>query len=75
MTRSRSLALMTAAVAVLLMHVQPTAQGGQQDQQPATNEQQSFRFKTGVELINVTATVSNPMPPRCMPVRRPSIAR
>jgi Ca-activated chloride channel family protein len=42
------------------MHAQPIAQSGQQDQQPATNEQQqSFRFKTGVELINVTATVTD----------------
>ena len=66
MTRSRSLALATAAVAVLLMNAHANARGGQQDQrqqeqqQPTGNgEQQSFRFKTGVELINVTATVTD----------------
>jgi Ca-activated chloride channel family protein len=63
MTRRRSLALATAAVAVLLMNAHATARGGQQDQQqqqPTGNgEQQSFRFKTGVELINVTATVTD----------------
>jgi len=40
----------------------PQSQSGQQSQQgqqPANNEQQAFRFKTGVELINVTATVTD----------------
>src|SRR6476659_6104210 len=60
MTRSRSFALATAAVAMLLMNVHANARGGQQDQQqPKKNDQESFRFKTGVELINVTATVSD----------------
>lgn len=63
MTRRRSLALATMAVAILLMHADPYARGGQQNQQPqeppASGEQQSFRFKTGVELINVTATVTD----------------
>src|SRR3954466_1052205 len=64
MIRSRSLALATAAAAVLLMTAHADA-GGQQAQQqqqpqpPATGDQQSFRFKTGVELINVTATVTD----------------
>jgi VWFA-related protein len=60
MTRSRSLALATAAAAILLMNAQANARGDQQDQQqPTSSEQQSFRFKTGVELINVTATVTD----------------
>ena len=61
MTRSRSFALATAAVAMLLMNVHANARGGQQDQQqqPNNSDQQSFRFKTGVELINVTATVTD----------------
>src|SRR6476659_1604662 len=60
MTRSRSFALATAAVAMLLMNVHANARGGQQDQQqPKKNDQESFRFKTGVELINVTATVTD----------------
>src|SRR3954465_3254176 len=57
MRRSRSLALAAAVLAVLLMNAHADAQGGQQDQPQSKNtEQQSFRFKTGVELINVTAT-------------------
>jgi len=42
------------------MNAHANAGGGRQDQQPQnTTEQQSFRFKTGVELINVTATVTD----------------
>ena len=64
MTRSRSPALATAAAAVLLMTAHANARGGQQgqpqqQQPPATGDQPSFRFKTGVELINVTATVTD----------------
>jgi VWFA-related protein len=64
MIRSRSLALATAAAAVLSMtaHADAGAQQAQQQQQPqppATGDQPSFRFKTGVELINVTATVTD----------------
>jgi len=63
MTRSRSLALAIAAVAIVLMSAYTNAQSSQQAQQPQPqsngNEQQSFRFKTGVELINVTATVTD----------------
>ncbi|MFL6279590.1 MAG: VWA domain-containing protein [Vicinamibacterales bacterium] len=60
MRRSRSLALAAAAAAVLLMNAHARAQGGQQDQRQSGNtDQQSFRFKTGVELINVTATVTD----------------
>jgi VWFA-related protein len=62
MTRSRSLALATAAAAVLLMTAHANARSGQQGQQQqprATGEQPSFRFKTGVELINVNATVTD----------------
>ena len=60
MARTRSLVLATAAAAVLWVGAQADARGQQQDQQPQQgNEQQSFRFKTGVELINVTATVTD----------------
>lgn len=67
MTRTRSFALATAALAVVLMNAQAIARGSQQNQQPQQQrpeqsngtEQQSFRFKTGVELINVTATVTD----------------
>lgn len=63
MTRSRSRALAAVAMAVVLMTSAASAQNGQQDQQqqqpPANGEQQAFRFKTGVELINVTATVTD----------------
>jgi Ca-activated chloride channel family protein len=64
MARSRSLALATAAVAIVLLNAQANARQGQQDQQQQpqqsnNTEQQSFRFKTGVELINVTATVTD----------------
>lgn len=38
---------------------QPEQSGQPQQQQPATNDGQSFRFRTGVELINVTATVTD----------------
>ena len=51
-----------AAVAVVLINVQANARGGQQQdkqQSQGTGDQPSFRFKTGVELINVTATVTD----------------
>jgi len=60
MRRSRSLALAAAVLAVLLMNAHADAQSGQQDQpQSGDTGQQAFRFKTGVELINVTATVTD----------------
>jgi Ca-activated chloride channel homolog len=67
MTPTRSFAVAIAAVSVVLIHAQATARGSQQNQQPQQqqpepshgNEQQSFRFKTGIELINVTATVTD----------------
>jgi len=63
MTRSRSLGLATAVAAVLIVSAHANVRGsGRQDQPqqpPATNDQQAFRFKTGVELINVTATVTD----------------
>jgi VWFA-related protein len=68
MFRSRSLALATGAVAIVLMNAHANARSGQQSQsqqqqqqpqQSNGSEQQSFRFKTGVELINVTATVTD----------------
>src|SRR5688572_17084016 len=57
-------ALATAAAAALWMGATPEgrardAGGWQEPQQPAPDERQSFRFRTGVELINVTATVTD----------------
>src|SRR4051812_9470110 len=55
----------TASAAVVLLasaHAQPpqTAPAPQPQTQPkAGGDDQSFRFKSGVELINVTATVSD----------------
>src|SRR5689334_14133921 len=70
MTRvPRPIALfLTASAAVVLLasvHAQPpqTAPLPPQPQAPPPktgDDQSSFRFKSGVELINVTATVSDP---------------
>ena len=64
MTHIKPLALATVAAAALWMGATPegrardiAAQQGQQP--PASDEPQSFRFRTGVELINVTATVTD----------------
>jgi len=57
--------LATVAAAALWMGARPEGrerdldQQQQQPQQPATDDSQSFRFRTGVELINVTATVTD----------------
>jgi Ca-activated chloride channel family protein len=55
--------LALAATAALLMGATPEGRtrdnGTQQAQQPAAREPESFRFRTGVELINVTATVTD----------------
>jgi len=56
--------LATAAAAALWMGATPEgrareAGGWQERPQPAPDESQSFRFRTGVELINVTATVTD----------------
>jgi Ca-activated chloride channel family protein len=64
MKSTKLLALVTAATAALLMGATPEGRtrddAAQQSQQPpATSEPQSFRFRTGVELINVTATVTD----------------
>ena len=60
----KPLSLAAFTCAALLMGATPegrargtSAQQGQQP--PATSEPQSFRFRTGVELINVTATVTD----------------
>jgi len=60
----RLLPLLTAAAAALLMGAAPEGRArdsaAQQEQQPpATSDPQSFRFRMGVELINVTATVTD----------------
>jgi Ca-activated chloride channel homolog len=63
MAPSKSLALALVAATVLIIGAHPGAQqdrtSQQQDPQSASGEQQSFRFRTGVELINVTATVTD----------------
>ena len=64
MTHIKPLALATVAAAALWMGATPEGRArdtdDQQSQQPpATDEPQSFRFRTGVELINVTATVTD----------------
>lgn len=56
--------LATVAAAALWMGARPEGRERdldqqQQQQQPATDDSQSFRFRTGVELINVTATVTD----------------
>src|SRR5687767_2965658 len=57
-------ALATAAAAALWMGATPEARardagGWQERPQPAPDDSQSFRFLTGVELINGTATVTD----------------
>ncbi len=49
-------AVLAMAAASTLLHAQ---QQQQQQQQPQQQESQSFRFRTGVELVNVTATVTD----------------
>ncbi|MEP6918567.1 MAG: VWA domain-containing protein [Acidobacteriota bacterium] len=57
--------LVAAAAAALLMGAQPEGRGRDQpaqptqEQQPAQSDPQQFRFRTGIELINVTATVTD----------------
>ena len=56
--------LATVAAAALWMGARPEGREldldqQPQQQQPATDDSQSFRFRTGVELINVTATVTD----------------
>ena len=51
-TLKRTTLIVTAAVALALAVT--SAQ-----ERPASGEQESFRFRSGVELINVTATVSD----------------
>lgn len=72
MARSKPLALAMVVAAVLIVSAHPSARQSktqqpqqQQQQQPQQQDQQSgsngqaFRFRTGVELINVTATVTD----------------
>jgi len=64
MKHIKPLALATVAAAALWMGATPEGRArditGQQGQpQPPPDEPQSFRFRTGVELINVTATVTD----------------
>jgi len=60
MFRAVPIAVAVAAALVVSLHGQQ-GQQGQQPQAPARpgGEDQGFRFKSGVELINVTATVSD----------------
>ncbi len=52
MNKRHALSVTAIVAAVLLLGVRPGAQQGQDDRQ-------AFRFRTGVELINVTATVTD----------------
>ena len=65
MARSKSPALAMVAAVLLIVCAHPYARQNSAGQQPQQKEPQSgsgeqaFRFRTGVELINVTATVSD----------------
>jgi Ca-activated chloride channel homolog len=64
MKHIKPLALATVAIAALWMGATPEGRAQDQrqtqdQQQPQSSDPQSFRFRTGVELINVTATVSD----------------
>jgi Ca-activated chloride channel family protein len=64
MKRTTLAAIAIAAAAAIFMGAQPEGrardnEAPQAQQQPETSEPQSFRFRTGVELINVTATVTD----------------
>lgn len=53
-------ALAASATAIVLLAAGARPEGRAYDpQQPAESEPQSFRFRTGVELVNVTATVTD----------------
>ena len=62
----RLFAVAACAAATLLMSAQPEGRGraraieeGQAPQPQAQSDPQSFRFRSGVELVNVTATVTD----------------
>jgi VWFA-related protein len=66
MARSKSPALAMVAAALLIICAHPYARQNSTGQQPPQPQQpqsgsgeQAFRFRTGVELINVTATVTD----------------
>ena len=64
MARSKSPALAMVAAALLVVCAHPVRapelQPVRQPQQPQSGSgEQAFRFRTGVELINVTATVTD----------------
>jgi Ca-activated chloride channel homolog len=54
----KAIALAAAAAIAVLMGARPEGRG-YQAQQPPESDTQSFRFRTGIELINVNATVSD----------------
>jgi Ca-activated chloride channel family protein len=54
----KTIAVAAAAAVAVLMGAHPEGRG-YQAQQPPASDTQSFRFRTGVELINVTATVTD----------------
>jgi VWFA-related protein len=58
MTSINTFAVAAIAAGALLMGARPEGRG-YDAQQPAQGDTQSFRFRTGVELINVTATVTD----------------
>ena len=58
-TRVSSIALALACSAGVLLSAQSASQQPQPQQPPQQGEPQSFKFRTGVDLINVNATVSD----------------
>jgi Ca-activated chloride channel homolog len=58
-TLSLALCLTASAVGIVRAQQQTAAPQTPAQQTPATQEQPGFKFRTGVELINVTATVTD----------------
>jgi VWFA-related protein len=58
MTSIRTFALVATVAGAMLMAAHPEGRAADA-QQPEQSDAQSFRFRTGVELINVTATVTD----------------
>jgi Ca-activated chloride channel family protein len=59
MKSMKLVALASLAAVAVLMGARPEGRGVEQQQPTAQSDSQSFRFRTGVELINVTATVTD----------------
>ena len=57
--RRMKLGVGSAIVAAVLACLVASLHGQQSPQAPARGDEQAFRFRSGVELVNVTATVSD----------------